>query len=827
MMLNDLKYAARQLRKTPAFTSTAIVMLALGIGATTAVFSIVEGVLLRPLPFRHPEQLVDITDKVKGADLSGDGYSGVTGPDIRAYTRGTHSFENLGGYQTTTYELSGADNSEQVNAARLNAGVFSTLGVNPLLGHFFTQQEDDQHQQVTVLSYLLWKERFHGDSHVLGAKLLLDRKPYTIIGVMPQSFEFPLLPGQLNRSSLWVPMSLTQTELTQGVANWTFQMVARLKPGVTSVQAQNDAERVAQEIMRNYPAYMASLHIDGAVRPLQEVIVAKARPLLRILFLAVTVVLLIACANLAGLLLVRSLRHRREIAVRLALGAPGILLLRQTLVESLMLSVAGGVIGTILATAVLQVTVKLLPETLPRVSEIGLSGAVVAFAFALTLLTGLFCGLAPAFTILQARTNDVLKEGGRTGTAGGTQARLRSLLVIAEVAVALILLTASGLLLISFQKMRAIDPGFRPDHVVTAAYSLPGQKYSKQTTVDEFNKSLLLRLQQLPGTEAAGLTSFLPMSGATNNGAFVVENYAPPKGASMNLAEISFVLGDYFRAFGIRLQRGRFFTEADRSGAPLVVIVNRKLARHYWPGQNPIGKRIRAGTPEAKTPWMTIVGEVADVKQSSPDVSTQEQYYEPASQIAASFGPFVSPEDLFANGGTIALRTALPPQQVKNALRSVVRSLDPQLALTQVQTMEQVVSDVEAPRRFNTVVVTAFAVVAVLLAVLGIYSVIAFSVALRTQEVAIRMALGSQRSGIYRLILGSGARLTIIGCVIGLLGTFAISHLLESLLFEVNASDPLVLTISVVAIVLMALLASLLPARRAAATNPMQALRAD
>jgi len=488
MAFHDLRIATRHLLKSPGFTVTAVLMLALGIGATTAMFSIVEGVLLRPLPFPDPERLLVLFDVIQGADLGGNSEAGVTAPDIQAYTRDTHSFESLGGYQQSSYELSGIGEPAQVNAARLSGGVFPALRVEPMLGRFFTQREDDGKEQVAVISYSLWKSLLHGDPRALGSKLLLDRKPYVVIGIMPRSFEFPLLPGHLNNSQLWVPMSFTEQETTgTGAAGWNFSMVGRLKPGITPAQAESDAERVAEQTMRGYPAFMASLHIRAMVRALHEDTIQDARQLLRTLFLAIAVVLLIACANLAGLLLVRAIRRRHEIAVRLALGAPASTLLRQAMLESLVLSLGGGVLGLLLAATALRVGVSWLPETLPRIHEITLDARVVWFAISLALLTGIVCGLAPAFAALETSVNDSLKEGGRTGTAGGGHPRLRSALVVGEIAIALVLLVASGLLLRSFEKMRAVDLGFRPDHTLAASYSLPRPQYATQAAVNEFN----------------------------------------------------------------------------------------------------------------------------------------------------------------------------------------------------------------------------------------------------------------------------------------------------------------------------------------------------
>jgi predicted permease len=827
-LIHDLRLALRQLRLSAGFTLTAVLMLALGIGATTAIFSIVEGVLLRPLPFPQPERVMVLSDLLTGVDAGGEGGVGVTVPDIKAYTRDTHSFESLGGYQQTAFELSGVGDPAPISASRLSSGVIPALAVQPLMGRVFTQQEDEQSQPVVVLSYETWQSRMHGDANVLGSKILLDRKPYEVIGVMPRNFEFPLVPGHLNRSELWVPISFTARELTVPAAgSWNYQMVGRLKPGITPELARQDADRVAQETMRGYPAFMASFHIRPVVRSLQEDTVAQARPLVRTLFFAVSVVLLIVCANLAGLLLVRAIRRRREFAVRLALGASAGMLLRQVLLESLMLSVSGGVVGLLLASSALRVGVTLLPETLPRIGEIGLDWKVIAFSLLLAGLTGVLCGLIPAFASIRTSVNGVLKEGGRTGSAGGGHARLRSALVIAEIAVALVLLTASGLLLRSFEKMREVDPGYRPDHTLTASYNLPRNHYATQPSVDAFDHELRRRLKQLPGVSSVALTSFLPGSGADGSQAFVPEGYVTPKDSGMNLATPIQVEGGYFEAIGTPLRRGRFFTEADKAGAQLAVIVNQKLAEKYWPGQDPIGKRLRVGTADVTTPWLTVVGEVADMKQGSPDDATRNQMYLPIEQSEEAAGTLASPTDLNGNSGYIVLRTQLAPEQMGNALRATVRAIDPQLPLDYVQTMEHAVSTSEAPRRFNTVLITAFAAAAVLLAILGIYSVIAFSVALRVQEMAIRIALGSQRSGVLQLILVSGAKLAGIGCGIGLLGAVAASKLLETFLFGVSPFDPLVLSLSAVAILLLALAASVLPARRAAHTDPVQVLRSE
>jgi predicted permease len=822
----DLRFVLRQLRKSPGFAITAVLTLAFGIGATTAIFSIVEGVLLRPLPFPHPDRLVLLGDIPEGIKVQGEA-PGSTAPGVLAYVRDTRVFESMGGYQQTGFEFSGPSDPAQINASRLQASVFKTLGVSPLMGRTFTKQEDENRAQVAVISYQTWRGRLHGDPHAVGSTIFLDRKPYEIVGVMPREFEFPLVPGQLNRSELWVPVSFTQTELVQGAGSWNFRVVGRLKPGVTLEQARQDMLPAAQDIMAHFPASMnmGGLHIAPVVKSLTEVTVGEARPLVRTLFFAVVVVLFIACANLAGLLLVRVIRRRREISVRLALGASNAAILRHAIVEALLLSVGGGLLGLALASAALRAGLSFLPETLPRVSAIALDWRVVTFALVLAGLTGLFCGAIPAVTAMRTSVNDALKEGGRTGSEGSGHARVRSALVVAELAVALILLAVSGLLLRSFEKMREVDLGFRTDHTLTAFFGLPDKQYSTQAAVDGFDTMLLAKLRQLPGVESAGVTTSLPDSGNYNNTGFVPEGYVPPPGSKINLSWTSQVLGDYFRASGIPLLRGRYFADSDTATSPLVAIVNRTLAQHYWPGQDPIGKRVKIGIQESPTPWATVVGEIGDIKETSPDADTQSQLYYPAAQFKQVLGQFAPTDMRMGSYGAIVMRTQQAPEQMTESLRSVVRSIDPQLALTGVESMEQVVAEGQASRRFNTVLISSFAAAAVLLALLGIYSVIAFSATMRTHELAIRLALGSQRSSIMRLVLVSGARLGLAGCLVGGVGAVFATRLLRSLLFQVNPLDPYVLVLAVGSIFLLALAASVIPARRAATIEPMQALR--
>lgn len=827
-VVSDLRLVGRQFRKSPGFAITAVLMLAFGIGATTAIFSVVDGELLRPLPFPQANQLVTLGDQAAGFLMGKRDPGWVTGPEVLTYQQEQTSFSSLGGFGFEHLNLSGVGQPAAIIATRMTPSVFAALGVTPLMGRVFTQQEDTQHEQVVVLSYGTWKSRFNGDPNILGTKILLDRKPYVVIGVMRRDFAFPLVDRKWS-IALWVPMSFLPGEVTpEADTDWTFQMVGRLKPGVTAAQAEADANRVAQQIMRNYPPDEANTRIHSVVYPLQQITVLQARPLLRLLFWAVAVVLLIACANFAGLLLVRAIHRQRETAVRLALGATAKTLLRQTIVESLVLSVAGGLIGIALAAFAIYGGRNLLPGDLPRTSEITLNWTVAGFALLLAALTGVICGLAPGFAALRTNVNAQMKEGGRSGSGSATHARLRSGLVVLEIAVALMLLAAAGLLLRSFQKVSQANLGFEPDHVTTAAYSLPREQYSTQAQIDTFNRDLLDRLRRLAETRAAGLASTIPMTG-DENWAILAEGYVDPRGPDQRQLAAPFqVVGDYFRAMGIPLLRGRYFTDADNANSQLVAIVNHEFAEDYWPHQDPIGKRLRVGSSlKMPTLWMTVVGEVADAKLGTPDQDARVQFYQPVAQEVKGFGELAPPTALVGNSGFIVVRSALPPEQLENTIRRVVRELDPQLPLSQVQTMDEVVAESEGPRRFNTAVVTSFAFAAVLLAGLGIYSIVAFSVASRVQEMAIRIALGSQRGHILRLVLISGVKLAAVGVLIGLAGAAAASRLVRSFLFEVSPFDPVVLVLAAIGVFALALVASAMPARRAAAVDPMEALRGE
>jgi predicted permease len=814
-----LRFAFRQLLKTPWFTVTIVLTFGLGIGGTAAIFSLVQGILLRPLPFSNPGQLV-----ILGDHLGDNPGISVTAREMGTYERALGAFSDTGGYIDASYEISGGATPEQVNAARFTAGVFPTLGVSPLLGRTFTRKEDDAHEPVAVISYRLWLTRYQRDPRVVGKSIVLNRKAYSIIGVMPRGFDFPPADGYLDQAQLWVPMSLTAGELSDEHAGfWGYQMIARLKDGVSFSQAAQDTDRVAQQIMRNLPVAQSRIHIRGDITPLLEYEVSDVRPLLRTLFLAVSVVLLIGCANAAGLLLVRAIRRRSEYAVRIALGARTAAIIRQSVFEGLLLGVSGGLVGLALAAAAIRITLRVLPDSMPRIDSISMDAAVAGFALLLALATGALCSLAPAFAALRTDPIEGLK-GARIGTGASSHTGLRSGLVVLEIAVSLMLLIASFSLLRSFQKMQAVDPGFQPERVLVAGYQLPLNQYPTNSSAEAFSREVVDRLSTKPGIVAVGITNAAPETGGYPKTAYTIEG-RPTDKWKPEFATFLVTFGDYFRVMGVRLLAGRHFNADDRSGSQPVVIVNESMAKHCWPGQYAVGNRMHVGGPPMKAPWATVVGIVADTEMGSRDEPTSDQWYTPMEQADVLYfsdnaGKLADPA-----GGYITVRSALPPEQMVHTLRSSVAEIDPLLALEQVQPMTEAIANAEAPRRFNTGLISAFALGALLLALTGIYSVVAFSASLRTHEIAIRMALGAQRARIAKLILFSAARLALLGCTFGVLGSLAVSRIIKSLLFEVSPTDPLIYLAGALIMLCTAMLASALPARRAAIQDPIVSLR--
>jgi len=826
-MFNDLKYALRQLRKTPGFTLTAVLTLAIGIGGVTAVFSVVEAVLLRPLPYKDSDKLFVLHERVEHL-LEGD--ANLSAPDVLTFARESKAFTGVGGFIGASYEASGAGAPFQARAERLTASVFPVLGIDPIIGRTFTQQEDDTSAPVTVISYALWQERFQGDPHVLGKTIDLDRRPYTIIGVMPQDFETPMGLGGLGQRDLWVPMSFTPVEKGAEADNFDYGAVARLKPGVTAAQAQQDVDRVIAIIQAKITEFTIATgaRLHASLRALKEEMVREARPLLHILLAAVGLILLIACANLANLLLVRAAGRRHEFGVRLALGAARRTMLRQLLTESLLLSAIGGLLGVALAVVLVHAAATSLPESLPRLNQIAVRWPVVFLAVALTGMTGVLCGLAPALASMKAEVLDALREGSQGAGQSRTQHRLRNGLVITEAALAMVLLVGAGLLLRSFAKMLTTDPGVETTHVMTASLALPKRDYPTQQRVNDFYGELQRRLEAMPGVRTVGFSSNIPLVGSNSSRLFAAQGYIKKPNEGWTLASNYLVQGNYFDALRISLIRGRYFDARDEQpGAPLTAIISQSFAQRYFAGKDPVGMHLKVGgNYNNSMPRMEVVGVVADVKPNHVDQTQMVQMYEPVSQAAADLGPLAAMIGVVGEL-RVVVRTATDPAALEASFTKTVHQLDPLLAITDTQTMDEVVAATESSRRFNTMILTAFAGIALLLSLLGIYGVLAYTVTEKRREIAIRMALGATRQDVLQRTIRSALALAGVGVLFGLVASAGLTHLLQSLLYGVEPLDASAMVGAVAVLLVCSVLAGWLPARRAASIEPMDALRSE
>jgi predicted permease len=820
-MLADLKFASRQLRKAPGFALTAVLTLALGIGGVAAVFSVVEAALLRPLPYKDPGQLYLLRERIEHL-LEGD--ANLSAPDVLTFAREQKAFTGVGGFVGASFEASGAGAPFRARAERLTASVFPVLGIQPLLGRTFTQQEDDTSAPVAVISYGLWEERYQGDPHVLGKTIDLDRRPYTIIGVMPPEFQSPVGLGGLAPRDLWVPMSFTPVEKAAEADNFDYGAVARLKSGVSPQQAQQDVDRVIAIIQTKLP----DIRLHASMRSLKEESVREARPLLRVLLAAVTVILLIACANLANLQLVRAAGRRREFGVRLALGAARRTVLRQSLTESLLVSAIGGLVGLGLAIVLVRVAAANLTGMLPRLDEISVSWPVVLLAIGLTGLTGVLCGLAPALASMKAEVLDALREGTQGAGHSRSQHHLRNVLVITEAALAMVLLVVAGLLLRSFAKMLATDPGIETTHVMTASLALPNNDYPTQERVNGFYGELRRRLEAVPGVSAVGFSSNIPVIGRNSSRLFGPQGYVKRPNEGWSLASNYLVAGNYFDALHIPLISGRFFDARDEQpGAPLVAIISQSFARHYFAGRDAVGMHLKVGPSyDTKMPPIEVVGVVGDVKPNHMDEDQMVQMYEPVSQAAADLGPLAAMIGVVGEM-RVVVRTAGTPSALEAYFTKAVQQLDPLLAISDMQTMDEVVAATESSRRMNTIVLTAFASIALMLSLLGIYGVLAYTVTERTREIAIRMALGATREDVLKRTIRSALGLGAAGILGGLVASFGLTKFLKSLLYGVQPLDALAIAGATAVLLCCAALAGWLPARRASAIEPMEALRSE
>jgi predicted permease len=810
-LLHDVRYGLRMLWKSPGFTAIAVMTLALGIGANTAIFSVVDAVVLRPLPYRESDRLVLLKERLPQVDP--DPIT-VSAPDVIQVQRQNSVFEGVAAFNSSQFDLSADGEPQRVTAARVNFNLFPLLGVQPVIGRGFAESEDQPGHPVAILSYGLWQGRFAGSANVIGRTVQLDRQEYTVVGVTPRDLVFPLAGmDQGEAADLFVPMAFTDHELSNIGDNFNYSVIARLKSGVNLTSANSDLEVIARRILETYPAqFRSSLNLGVVALPLSNKVAGNSKTLLLLLLGAVGFVLLIACANVANLLLTRAAGRQKEIAVRLAIGAGKDQLFRQFLTESMLLSVTGAVLGLAVASWTIQALVKLMPADIPRAHAIGLNLPVLGFTLALAVFTGVIFGLAPALSAWSTDLNSTLQEGGRNAALGRRHHRLRSALVVGQIAMSLILLVGAGLLVRSFAHVLATDPGFQPEHVLSASVSLPTSQYQKPEQIRAFYQQLMSRLEAIPGAKLAGGSSDLPLNASWAH-IFTPEGYQPPAGGGLNTCSHSVILGNYLQTMGVPLLRGRTFTEQDKTGSTHVLLVSESLAKRYWPGQDPIGKRLKWGPAPSENPWLTIVGVVGDVKQGPLDADTTFHTYEPFLQQS----PF--------NSLNVAVRAVGEPAGLASSLRATIWELDNQLAVAQVRTMDEIVRQSTAPRRFNLYLLAGFAVIALLLAAIGIYGVVAYSVGQRTQEIGVRMALGAGRHDVLRLVLTPGVALTLTGIVLGLGGALALTRLMSAMLFGVRPTDPVTFIVVSVVLTVTACLASFIPARRAMKVDPMVALR--
>ena len=818
----DLRYAVRMLFKSPGFTAVAVLTLALGIGANAAIFSIVDAVLLRPLPFKNPASLAMIWE---GFPSLGFAKAGASAPDLMIYEREQKSFSSVGAFQNQKFDLSGGGEPERIEGARVSATAFSILGVAPALGRAYTAAEDKPGTNVVVLSYGLWRQRYGGNRNIVGRTITLNRMPYTVLGVMPRAFIFPLRgpAGNDTPADLWVPMAFTPEEL-QGWGNmFNNSVLGRLKPGVTFAQAQGEADLLSQRIQQQYPAsllkVMSDAKIHFGVYPFHEEVTGSVQRPVLVLMAAVGLVLLIACANVATLLLSRATSRQKEVAIRTALGASRMRLVRQMLTESFVLAVAGGALGVLIAYWGTSFLLSLVPASIPLPQGVALGGSVLFFVLGICCVTAILFGVAPAFQISSTSLQGSLQEGGRSGTASRARHRLQGFFVTAEFALALVLLVGAGLLIRSFAKLLQTSPGFRPDHVLTMNIPLPYQGYSKAAQTRAFYQQVLERVGNLPGVKSAGISNDLPMSHVETD----ILQVEGRQGGTPAI-RVTWALGNYLQTMGIPLLRGRGFTPEDRAGSQFVVLVSLEAAKLLWPGQDALGKRIRGGgVGSGAPPWMTVVGIVGDVNDGPLNKKPKPHVYISYLQLSdALMQDQVINE---ARSMNIAVRTANDPAAMTSAVTGEIHSLDANIPIAKVRTMDQDMRASVAAPKFNTFLLGIFAMVALFLAAIGIYGVLAYAVTQQTHEIGIRLALGAQQKDVLRLVLAQGAKLALVGVGIGIVAALFLTRLMATLLFGVSATDPL--TFGAVALILfgVALLACYIPARRAMRTDPMVALR--
>jgi predicted permease len=800
-MFQDLRFAVRMLLKSPVFTLAAILSLTIGIGATTAIFSVVNGVVLRPLPYKDPDQLVRIWHNKPEIQMT---RMPVSAGNVNVWRERADSFESVAVFSQTASVITGEAEPEQVMGARISYNLLPMLGYQPLIGRGFLPEENKSgSDKVVILSHKLWQQRFGGDAAVLENSITLDQtNQFTVIGVMPPEVNFP---GQ---SEFWIPETTTATGRhdMRGLS-----VLARLKPDVTPQMASSEISVINQQLQQQLPGDYKEW--EAQLQPLHEFVVGKVRSSLLILFGAVGFVLLIACANVANLLLARAAGRQKEMAMRAALGAGRLRLMRQLLTESTMLALLGGIGGVLLAYWAIQGLIALNPPDVPRLAQVNLDGRVLVFTLFTTLLVGITFGLAPALHSSKPDLNNALKESAVATRSGRRWLRhfgLRDVLVVTQTAMAVLLLVGAGLLIKSFVKLRQVELGFTPTNVITMRLAPPFNRFPKDAKTMDYYRQMLDALKAVPGVEAAAAVTSAPTAGAYMSAPILIAGQPAPPVADTQRAFLTIVSPDYFRAIGNPLKHGRLFTDDDNESSTRVAIINETMARSYFPDTDPIGQRIAIkGEPDK---WMEIVGVTADVKQFAIEEANKPSFYQPYRQKEVTFMALL----LRTTGNSAAL---IP------VLRNRILETDKFTAISSVRTLNELVSDSVAQPRFYTLLLAVFACIALSLAALGIYSVMAYSVSQRTHEIGIRMALGAQAQRILRMVLGQGLILILTGVAIGLASAIALTRLMAGLLFGVSATDPIVFAAITLLLIAVALAACVIPARKATKVNPLQALR--
>ena len=799
----DLRFGFRLLLSKPGFALIAIVSLAFGIGANTAIFSLVDAVLLRPLPFREPERLVMVWEDATKIGFPRNTPAPANYADWKSQNQ---VFEDMAALSWTSFNLTNEGEPERVPAQGVTANFFPLLGIKPELGRAFSQEEDQPGRNMVVLvSHGVWQRRFGGDPALVGREILLDGQKRTVLGVIPPEFQF-----LAKDTGLWVPIAFSGEQLANRNSHY-LTVVARLKPGVTIAQAGADIAGISQRLRRDYP--QQNFGLGSVVISLREQLAGDVRLALIVLLVAVGFVLLIACANIANLLLSRGAARHREIAVRAALGAGRTRIVRQLLTESVLLAGAGGVAGLLFAWLSFSFLRQIIPDSMALNATVGIDTRVFGFTLLLSLLTGILFGLAPALQAAKVDLNEALKlSGGRTGTGAGHR-RMRGALIVTEVALALVLLVGAGLLIQTFVRLRTLDIGLNPENVLTLGTTLPLSKYGELAKRAAFYQQVLERVRALPGVVSAGYTTAVPLTWKGGTNGFTVEGREPGPGQDANSRQVS---PGYMETIGIKLREGRYLNDQDDSQAQPVAIINATMARQFWQGENALGRRFKLGGVDSQRPWLTIVGIVGDVKEMGLEAPAKAEMFFPYQQLGGTLWNI--PRDLI-------VRTTGDPVGVVPALRQAIWSVDSAQPISNIRTMDEILAEEVAQRRVGMTLLAAFAALALLLASLGIYGVISYAVTQRTQEIGIRMALGASRRDVLRLVMTDGLRLAATGVAIGLGTAFALTRLMTGLLFGVTASDPRTLAGVTVLLTAVALFACYVPARRATKVDPMIALR--